>query len=1016
MATIRVNVNTGPYVNANIASYDVGSGEIIFLSLLGYSAAIKQIGKDINKRNQVLIGSRYFNSAFKAYEVIQTRSSDSDFAHTIIYKKDTVYKQENGVEHMLAYVFTQLDRGYVLGDEDIPQELLDGMYDKLYKHTPVPVLREWMPYIMRGLIANNTVTEPYVHKEDEDQFRVFRINMPFPLLSQLISQGLREREISIEGCAEVSEEVADVVGLDSYLNTFSEVLAGKIQSSFAPKFVPGQDEYSESLQDFADYASLRGKLNLYEAQKAAIQSASLNLDKNNVSFIIAEMGSGKTAMGIGTIMANAKSKKSLINAVLCPGHLVEKWKTEILRLAPLSEAIIVDNFNAFKRIEAKINDPHRRKHLWLIFSKETAKFGYDLRPAVIWSKGTGVRRQPCYVCPECGQPLYKVVTEGSGRNKWKHRVWLDEKDFAHKNAVNSKCINTVSYWDSEAHEQKERTCGANLWTPVIHEEEPKWVKLGDCGWIEHQHMGNVLERLTRLTKISREDAKLLGALSDAVTATHVQQRAPRKFPIAKYISRYYGGKIDYLIADEIHLYKAGESAQGEAFGDLVHAANKTIGLTGTLLNGYASGLFHILYRTFAHTMKKEGYDYNDHEAFARDYGVTRKTNRFEWSNGEQGARNGNGSVKALPGVSPIVFTKFLLENAAFVSLSDIADGLPNYTEIPMPIDMDPELASSYRRLEESIRQSFGGRRRTGGMKTMAQMLQSLSVYPDQPYGQPPIIHPENGTIVATPDELDTRSRTKEARFMSLIREKHAMGEKVLVYYHWTNRTNLGERLTNLLHEEGLSVAVLTSKVKARDREKWINDRLAEGIDVLICNPTLVETGLDLLDFTTIIYYQVGYNLFTMRQASRRSWRLGQERDIEVYFLYYRDTVQEQALSLMATKLQAAMSIEGKFSEEGLNAMSNNEDLLTQIANSVVEGIKHSVDVQVFQKTSIVSKREAEVEAKAAAQSATGKHGGNVYSFFSAKPKLSKKKRASLEEAQATAIELMRHPSMVANLF
>ena len=107
-------------------------------------------------------------------------------------------------------------------------------------------------------------------------------------------------------------------------------------------------------------------------------------------------------MGIGTVMANANGKKNMVNAVLCPGHLVEKWKTEILRLAPLSEAVIVDDFNAFKRLEVKINDPRRRKHLWLIFSKETAKFGYDLRPAAIWSKGTGRRRQPCYVCPECG--------------------------------------------------------------------------------------------------------------------------------------------------------------------------------------------------------------------------------------------------------------------------------------------------------------------------------------------------------------------------------------------------------------------------------------------------------------------------------------------------------------------------------------------------------------------------------------------------------------------------------------
>ena len=103
-----------------------------------------------------------------------------------------------------------------------------------------------------------------------------------------------------------------------------------------------------------------------------------------------------------------------------------------------------------------------------------------------------------------------------------------------------------------------------------------------------------------------------------------------------------------------------------------------------------------------------------------------------------------------------------------------------------------------------------------------------------------------------------------------------------------------------------------------------------------------------MDFTTIIFYQIGYNIFTMRQASRRSWRLGQEHPISVYFMYYRNTIQEQALSLMATKLQASMAIEGKFSEEGLRAMSNNEDLLTQIANSVVNGIKDTVDANSFQ--------------------------------------------------------------------
>ena len=94
----------------------------------------------------------------------------------------------------------------------------------------------------------------------------------------------------------------------------------------------------------------------------------------------------------------------------------------------------------------------------------------------------------------------------------------------------------------------------------------------------------------------------------------------------------------------------------------------------------------------------------------------------------------------------------------------------------------------------------------------------------------------------------------------------------------------------------------------------------------------------------------------MRQASRRSWRLSQTKDIQVYFFYYHGTIQEQAMALMATKLQAAQTIEGNFSEEGLKAMSNNEDILTQIANNVVNDIKQVVDMEAFKSSKYVKEQ------------------------------------------------------------
>ena len=382
--------------------------------------------------------------------------------------------------------------------------------------------------------------------------------------------------------------------------------------------------------------------------------------------------------------------------------------------------------------------------------------------------------------------------------------------------------------------------------------------------------------------------------------------------------------------------------------DIATASKKFIGLTGTLLNGYADGLFYILYRTLPKMMKKAGYTYQCEADFMRDYGVIRKDSKYSFSNGRVQDKI-SGTEKRLPGVSPLVFTKFLLENSVFISLSDMDGGLPEYKEIPVEVEMDDELKDAYTTLERDLRDHVGGYRE-GGLKAMGAMLQTLSVYPDMPYNQPPVLHPDDNSVIATPPELEQGLRNKEEKLLELVQDKLANGEKVLIYYEWTNKTDIADKLTKMFKENNIKSATLTSSVSAETREEWIADKLNKGLDVLMCNPKLVETGLDLLDFTTIIFYQIGYNIFTMRQASRRSWRLSQTKDIEVYFMYYKDTIQAQALSLMATKLQASMAIEGKFSEEGLRAMSNNEDLLTQIANSVVEGIKDTVQVQSFVST------------------------------------------------------------------
>ena len=141
------------------------------------------------------------------------------------------------------------------------------------------------------------------------------------------------------------------------------------------------------------------------------------------------------------------------------------------------------------------------------------------------------------------------------------------------------------------------------------------------------------------------------------------------------------------------------------------------------------------------------------------------------------------------------------------------------------------------------------------------------------------------------------------------------------------------------------MAVLRSTVPTDKREAWYERQLRAGVEVVICHPRLVETGLDLLAFPTLYFYETGYSLHTLRQASRRSWRIGQKHPVRVKFLAYRSTMQETCIRHMGKKMLVALMMEGKFSGEGLQSLDANEDLLTAMARELVEkgGVGESAD-------------------------------------------------------------------------
>jgi hypothetical protein len=178
-----------------------------------------------------------------------------------------------------------------------------------------------------------------------------------------------------------------------------------------------------------------------------------------------------------------------------------------------------------------------------------------------------------------------------------------------------------------------------------------------------------------------------------------------------------------------------------------------------------------------------------------------------------------------------------------------------------------------------------------------------------------------------------------------VKSELRRGRRCQIYAVYTKKRDVTRRLERILLNEGIRVALLKTEVPPESREGWYERQLRAGVQVVICHPKLVQTGLDLIDFPTILFYETGYSIYVLRQASRRSWRIGQRLPVKVKYLHYAETMQESCLRLMGKKLLISLAMEGKFSSEGLQSINEEEDILMAMARELVteKGIGERAD-------------------------------------------------------------------------
>lgn len=797
---------------------------------------------------------------------------------------------------------------------------LHALYEELDRKTVIPMIPAFAEYFIGELQARAMLRKCSVWTLGEP-FEVWELQHRADSkdLAEVLETGLKSGKIEIPGAKPGEMVFARISGMSSYLKEFGSVIAERIRGQFSPLFDPAAEPLSESVLNTNETIFQQTGYHLYNAQLAAAEALKRTLRQSKFAMLIAECGVGKSKIGLTALESWRVEQGGSVhfNLILCPSHITEKWVREIGETLPDALAAVVRTPSDIEELYALHQETGQSAYA--VISKETARDGYMRRPAARWNpikKG--------FVCPDCGEVVMMKETI-CGESKI---VPANALFFLNENRMNHKCAE----------------CGAMLWTAADRAEQCEWVKIGLYGFVHRRFA----QRYPHLHKNPHGEEELRKLAEDPNRFT-VIKGAQRRVSLSEYIKARFQGRIDGLIADELHQYAA-NSGQGDAMGELYATARKCIGMTATLINGYSSGIFYLLYRTLPAKMLLDGKSFRDITPFNREYGVFENEYEviFPEYNAKKRTIHRNRRERLRPGVSPLVYSRFLLERSVFLSLFDMGKELPEYEEIPVPLNLPNDVYTGYCGIMDAFKNICQTNLKIV-TKVQSDFLNLLIAFPDQPYGHKPIFDPEmHGNVLYEPPEIVTAEpNAKDLYTIDLVFQKVENDEKCLIYVNWT-RLETRERLKQLLTGQGIHAEIMQETIQPSKREDWIKKRLQEGLQVLIVNPQCVETGLDLNAFTTLIFYDMGYKLFTFRQASRRSWRINQTAPrVEVYLLYFRDTMQERAITLMATKLAVAGTIEGtNFSDEGLAAMGNCEDLSTVMARELTAGIREeTVDVR-----------------------------------------------------------------------
>ena len=142
--------------------------------------------------------------------------------------------------------------------------------------------------------------------------------------------------------------------------------------------------------------------------------------------------------------------------------------------------------------------------------------------------------------------------------------------------------------------------------------------------------------------------------------------------------------------------------------------------------------------------------------------------------------------------------------------------------------------------------------------------------------------------------------------IEVLKDAIASGHKILLF---SGYSSMLEIIEGELRKENIKYFKLTGQTKVGDRIKLVEEfNSNDEIKVFLISLKAGGTGLNLIGADMVIHYDPWWNLSAENQATDRTYRIGQKKNVQVYKLITKDSIEERIYELQEKKANLAKEL------------------------------------------------------------------------------------------------------------